>query len=173
MTKKKATAEVAPDGTDDGAKGGKVKKIGIGVVVAAVLFLAGGKVMGGASPAVAALPTTTTIAVGPVVTLDAITLNLADGHLLKVGVAFQLSHEAGEARAVAGGEGAAPAVDSSDPTKGYARALDIVIQELGSHTEEQLSGDARAVAKHQLVARLTKEYHGTIEDVYFHQFVMQ
>jgi flagellar basal body-associated protein FliL len=48
-----------------------------------------------------------------------------------------------------------------------------VIDELGKHTMEELSGAGRNTAKAQLVKRLKKVTHGKIEDVYFHQFVMQ
>ena len=114
--------------------------------------------------------TTTTLPEGKVVALDAITMNLSDGHLLKVGIGFQLEYEAAGA---AGGHGEAAPADTTDPTKGYARALDIVIEELGKHTMEDLSGPGRSEAKEALVKRLEKTFHGKIEDVYFHQFVMQ
>ena len=167
MAKKK---EAPAEGGEE-KKGGKGKTIGIGVVVAAVLFVAGGKMMGGGGTAVALIATTTTVPMGEVVTLDAITLNLSDGHLLKVGVAFQKPYEA-PAAGGAEGHAAAPA-DTSDPTKGYARALDIVIDTLSQHTMADLTGPGRTKAKRELVKRLDKEYEGEIEDVYFHQFVMQ
>lgn len=154
---------------DDAAEekgGGKGKKIGIGAVLAIVLFVAGGKVMGGGSaPAGAAAPTTTVP--GPVIALNSMTLNLADGHLLKVGVALQTSSEAG-----GGGEGSAPAKD--DPTKGYAKALDIIISDLGSKTMDELAKPAgKTAAKEELAKELGEAYEGEITGVYFHEFVMQ
>ena len=170
----KKEKKTAADGAEAPEKPPKNKKVIIGGILgAAVFFFAGGKVMAGGptKTVIKIVTTTTTIPEGQVVALDAITMNLADGHLLKVGIGFQLEYEKPGA---AGAEGHAPAAgDSSDPTKGYARALDIVIDELGKHTMEELAGEGRAVAKAALVKRLEKTYHGKIENVYFHQFVMQ
>src|SRR3546814_2490696 len=77
-------------------------------------------------------PTTTTTVAGPVVVLDAVTLNLSDGRLLQVGLALELSAEAGSG----GGE---EEVDESDPTKGYAKALDAAIGVFGHQTMAALS----------------------------------
>ncbi len=171
--KKKEEAAPAAEGAEKAPK--SKKNMVIAVVGALAVFVAGGKLMGGGSSGptktvIKIVTTTTTIPVGEVVALDAITLNLADGHLLKVGIGFQLEYE--EPAAAGGHEGAA-AGDTSDPTKGYAKALDIVIDELSKHTMEELSGAGRNTAKAQLVKRLKKVTHGHIEDVYFHQFVMQ
>jgi flagellar protein FliL len=169
MAKKDKAA--APAEGEEAPKKSK-KNMAIAGVGAIVLFVAGGKVMGGGETKtiIKIVTTTTTIPEGEVVTLDAITMNLADGHLLKVGIGFQLEYEKPMAAAAEGGHAAA---DSSDPTKGYAKALDAVIDELGKHTMEDLTGEGRNVAKEELVKRLRKEFHGKIEDVYFHQFVMQ
>ena len=169
---KKAKAAPAADGEEKAPK--SKKKIAIGGVGALVLFFAGGKVMGGGGETktiIKIVNTTTTIPMGDVVALDAITMNLADGHVLKVGIGFQLEYEA---HAAGGGGGhEAPKATEGDPTKGYAQALDIAIDELGQHTMEELSGEGRNAAKEALVKRLHKVFHGKIEDVYFHQFVMQ
>lgn len=167
---KKAKAAPAAEGEEQAPK--SKKKMVLGGVGALVLFFAGGKVMGGGGETktiIKIVNTTTTIPMGAVVTLDAITMNLADGHVLKVGIGFQLEYEAH-----AGGSGhEAPKANDGDPTKGYAQALDIAIDELGQHTMEELTGEGRNVAKEALVKRLRKVFHGKIEDVYFHQFVMQ
>ena len=171
--KKKDEAAPSAEGAEKPPK--SKKNMAIAVVGALAVFIAGGKLMGGGGATttktvIKIVTTTTTIPVGEVIALDAITLNLADGHLLKVGIGFQLEYEMPTAAA----EGhAAGATDSSDPTKGYAKALDIVIDELSKHTMEELSGAGRSTAKTQLVKRLKKVTHGKIEDVYFHQFVMQ
>lgn len=164
MAKKKADAK--GKGKEEG--GGKKKMI-IMVVVAAVLFVAGGKVMGGGSNAAAGVPVTTTVPEGPVKALSSITMNLADGRLLKVGVALQLRAPVAGAPAEV-----AAAVDKDDPTKGYARALDLVIEVLGKHTMAELvKPDMRDAAKKELVEKLKVAYHDQIEDIYFHEFVMQ
>ena len=169
--KEKKAAPDAAEGAETKPPKSKKKMIG-GGVGAILLFIAGGKVMGTGETktVIKIVNTTTTLPEGKVVALDAITMNLADGHLLKVGIGFQLKYEAAGA---AGGHGEAAPADTTDPTKGYARALDIVIDELGKRSMDELAGEGRAVAKEALVKRLEKTFHGHIEDVYFYQFVMQ
>jgi flagellar FliL protein len=95
---------------------------------------------------------------GPVLTLDPITMNLADGRLLKVGLALQLPIEEGEH----GGEFSG------------AVALDEAIAFLGEHTYDQLAApEGRAQVKVELAERVAERYHGGVLDVYFTQFVMQ
>lgn len=145
------------------------------LIIGAAAFFAGGKFMGGSKTVVAGPPTTTTIPPGAIITLDPITMNLADGRLLKVGVALQLAPGDAHGAAEGGGHGAPAKKDEGDdPTKGYAQALDLVIRVLGEKTfDELIDGEERAVAKAELVERLHHAYHGEIEDIYFHQFVMQ
>ena len=163
MAKKKEGAK----GKEEG--GGKKKMI-IMVVVVAVAFLAGSKLMGGGGTAAAGVAVPTTIPEGEVKSLDPITLNLADGRLLKIGIALQMKYD--PTPAAAGGEGAAPA--TGDPTKGYARALDVVIDVMSHHTMAELvKPDVRDEAKKMLVDKLNVAYKDEIEDVYFYEFVMQ
>lgn len=170
MARKKAadTNEADRDATSAG-KAGKVKAIGLAVAFAALGAVLGPKLLGGggSAPAGAAEDTTTTTEAGPVVVLDPITLNLADGHLLKVGLALELSAEGGGE-----GEGEGPADD--DPTKGYAKALDAAIDVLGDQTMGSLgAAGGRDAAKEGLEAALHDLYHGEVVGVYFHEFVMQ
>lgn len=158
-----------------GGKGGKLKKLAIPAVLV-VGFFAGGKVMGGqgggeaATKVVIVAPTTTLP--GPVVALDPITMNLSDGRLLRVGIAFQ---KAGNLEtAGGGGHGGKKKEDETDPTKGYAKALDIVIDVLGDMTYDELvKPEGRDGAKAEIIEKLERAYHGEIQGVYFHQFVMQ
>lgn len=95
---------------------------------------------------------------GEVLPLEPITMNLADGRLLKVGLALQLKEGAG------GGHG---------PVNGSV-ALDEAITFLGEHTYEQLAAPAgRAKAKAELSARVSERYHSDVLEVYFTEFVMQ
>lgn len=105
---------------------------------------------------------------GPVVQLDAITLNLSDGHYLKLGLALQLTKKAGEEAAAAAGEGpAAPLVDG-------APALDAAISVLGDRSYAQLlAPGGRAKAKAAVDAVIKKRYEGKVMQVYLTQFVMQ
>jgi flagellar FliL protein len=158
----------APDADADGGMG-KGKLAGLAVLFVLVGAVAGPKVLGkpAAAPAASGEPTTTTTVAGPIVVLDPITLNLADGHLLQVGLALELSPEA-----AGGGHGEASADD--DPTKGYAKALDAAIDRLGDESMASLSAPGgRDQAKAALEEELHTLYPEEIVGVYFHQFVMQ
>lgn len=162
MSKKKAE--------DDGKK-----KKGKAVYIVGAIGVAGllkGFVLGGGAPAAAVdehgVPVTTTTAPGPIVTLEPITVNIAGGRFLKVGLGLQM---AGDYAAGGGGHGAP---DSDDPTKGFARALDLTILVFGGQTYETLvTPEGRSHAKEELLHQLEEAYHHEIEDVYFTDFVMQ
>jgi flagellar FliL protein len=94
---------------------------------------------------------------GEVVPLDPITMNLADGRLLKVGLALQL-----------------PAEPASDHEVNGSVALDEAISFLGGHTYAQLAPPAaRQEAKAELSHRVAERYHDEVLEVYFTEFVMQ
>jgi len=159
MAKKKAA-----DG--DEAKGGKGKSIAM-IVLAVVGVLGGlkGFVLSGGAKAAAApgVSTTTTTKPGPIVTLDPITVNIAGDRFLKVGLGLQLK-----------GGLVVPAHDSDDPTKGFARALDLTIETFGGRSYESLvKPDGRAAAKDVLMKALESAYPDEVEGVYFTDFVMQ
>ena len=162
-------AKTDPDG--HAARSGKGKTMVL-YALAALGVLGGlkGFVLGGDSKAAAAdhaAPTTTTTKPGPIVTLDPITVNIAGDRFLKVGLGLQLwgRHESSS------GHGAP---DSDDPTKGFARALDLTIETFAGHSYEELvSPDGRAKAKAELVEKLKHAYHEEVEGVYFTDFVMQ
>jgi flagellar protein FliL len=155
---------------DEAKGGGKGKTLAI-YVLAVVGILGGvkGFVLGGGKAAAegASASTTTTTKPGPIVTLDPITVNITGDRFLKVGLGLQLwgRHSAD------GGHGAP---DSDDPTKGYARALDLTIETFGGHSYEELStSEGRKKAKEELVEKLKHAYHEEVEGVYFTEFVMQ
>ena len=166
--KKKGAEGDAADGATKEKKGNLLP-----AVVIAVGLILGGKMMGGgggAAPVASAGETTTTTTVpGPVVKLDPITLNMADGRFLRVGLGFQLSAE----HAAGGGHGGAKP-DTTDAAGTYARALDITIDVLGGRSYQELvSPEGREQAKHLLIEQLKHAYHEEIEDVYFTEFVLQ
>ena len=92
--------------------------------------------------------------------LDDITLNLADGHYLKLGLGLQLSPKAVVTDYTTGGSASV--------------ALDLTISVLGADTYNQLMQPAfRAEAKAELDKEVVAAYGGLVEQVYFTDFVMQ
>jgi flagellar FliL protein len=164
MAKKKGEPKAA-----DEQGSSKLKVIGMAAVFVAIGAVAGPKVMGGSTAeAASGSTTTTTVAPGPIVVLDKVTLNLADGHLLQVGLALELGPDAGSG----GSHGGEAAED--DPTKGYAKALDATIELMGGESMASLSEPGgRERAKQALEEELHELYHGEVVGVFFHQFVMQ
>ena len=163
MGRKKAKGEA-----EETERGGGRVKVAIGaVVLVAVGVLAGGKVLGGsASPASATEATTTTTEpAGPVTTVESITVNLADGRFLKLGLAFEVHHDA---------EYPPAEVEVDEYTKGFAREIDASIMVLSGFSYDQLvAPDGKAGAKAALLERLQEVSDGAIRDVLFHEFVMQ
>lgn len=152
----KATAKPDADATPEAAPSGKKKMIILIVPVLLVLVAAWYFLMGpGAKaedPAAAK-----EVVLGEVMPLDPITMNLADGRLLKVGLALQLPLEPPSGHAVNG-----------------SVALDEAIAYLGNHTYAQLAVPAaRQKAKAELSHRVAKRYHEDVLEVYFTEFVMQ
>lgn len=163
MGRKKAKDEAAE--TEGG--GGRLKVVIGAVVLVAVGVLAGGKVLGGApAPASATEATTTTTEpAGPVTTVESITVNLADGRFLKLGLAFEVHQDA---------EYPPPGVEVDEYTKGFAREIDASIMVLSSFTYDQLvAPDGKVGAKAALLERLRQVSGDAIRDVLFHEFVMQ
>jgi len=92
---------------------------------------------------------------GVVVKLDAIQVNLAAGHYLRIGIALQASKDAGAE------------VDGS-------KALDATIDLFSGRQVEDLSRKgSRAALKRQLEQRLDLIYEGEVIGVYFTDFVTQ
>lgn len=153
---------------NDAAAGGKSRSNLVPALVVAAGLLGGGFLMGGRGSGTAAATATTVPpheeapALGPVIRLDPITLNLADGRLLKVAIALQLPADAKEVPEEEGGGGFA------------AKALDETIAVLGEQTYATLAAPGgRHAAKQALSAAIAKRYHGEVVGVYFTEFVMQ
>jgi len=91
---------------------------------------------------------------GALVVVDPITVNLAYGHYLKVGVALQATADAGEE------------VDG-------AKALDALVEEFSGKTVDELAtAGGREAAKKALVKQVKKLYEQKVYDVYWTTFVM-
>lgn len=98
---------------------------------------------------------------GEVLALESIQVNLAEGHYLRIGIALQLTAEAG-----GGGHGGG-AMDGS-------KALDATIAVFsGLPVSEVTRPGQRDVLKEQLMEKLDHAYHGDVMEVYFTEFVTQ
>lgn len=141
----------AKGGTKGGTKGGKKKLIIIAAPVLVValaaawfLFL---KPSGPSKP----VPPTP----GAVVQLDPITINLAGGHFLKLGLALQ------------------PTADAGEEVSG-AKALDAAIALYSGKTMTELSAkEGREKAKATLIKEASELYEKKVYDIYLTEFVMQ
>lgn len=122
--------------------------------------------------------TTTTIVLGKMVRLDPLTLNLSDGHVLKVGLALQfVEHPHDKEMATILGAAASHGSSSSgatSPLEGLeAKALDKAIAILGDSTFTALSKPGgRQHAKEELTHEIKEVYEGDVVEVYFTDFVM-
>ena len=144
MSKDEKAAEEAPK---------KSKKLLI-IIIAAVVLAGGGGgaaffMMKGPSKKPAPVP-------GKVVPMDAVTLNLADGHFLKLKLALQ-------------------ATAAAAATPDGSHAVDIAISQFSNMSVADLSSNAaREKQKKILTAKVIKAYPADeIMDVYFTEFVMQ
>lgn len=141
--------------------------------------LAGTKLTGGGdskpSSSSTASPTTTIDPHGATESLNPITLNLADGRLLRIGVTLEAPPSDPAEAAIPEeepAEGAEPA--GEDPTKGFARAADIVITTMGKYRmPDLLKPDIRSAAKVELLEAMRSAYGDEVNKVYFYEFTMQ
>jgi flagellar FliL protein len=100
-------------------------------------------------------------ALGSVLKLDPVTVNLADGRYLRLGLALQLT------------EGADPKL-LTEETGGGSRALDAAVTLFGAKSYDELvAPESRAAAKAELSRRVAADSAGTVTGVYVTEFVMQ
>ena len=144
-------AEKSDDATEGAAKGGR-KLVVMAVVVLVVLAAVYLILLKPKSAAAGAEPPPEP---GIVVQLDPVTMNLADGHFLKVSMALQ----------------ATAAV--SEELNG-AKALDIAIHLMSNRDPAEFtSGKARDKIKAELLKEVEEAYEGEVMDIYFTELVMQ
>jgi flagellar FliL protein len=145
----------SPEAADEATAPAKKSKKKLMIIVLAVLLLGGGGgayFMLGSKSKSAAKPKPVA---GVVVPLDAITVNLAGGHYLKIHLALQATATAG------------------DKLDGSA-ALDLTVAQFSNHDmAEFASAAARAKAKEELLKAVETAYEGKVMDIYFTEFVMQ
>jgi flagellar FliL protein len=156
MAKTPKTAPKKGDEQAQTASGGRKKLVLIAVpllaLVAGWYLLMGPGSGGGEAEAEAKKPEA-----GEVLSLEPITMNLADGRLLKVGLALQVVAKPSSGHGVTG-----------------AVALDEAIAYLGGRTYAELVEPAgRQAAKDELSKRVYERYHHDVLEVYFTEFVMQ
>jgi flagellar FliL protein len=144
---------LSKDQGSDGTKKKKPKKKLIIILIALVLAVTGGGVGGYLmfAPTKEEPPPEP----GAVVKLDPITINLTEGHYLKLGLALQATAEVAE---------------EPDGSK----ALDIAIDLFSNRSVAELSSnDERNRMKKELTELVEKAYEHEIMDVYLTEFVMQ
>ncbi|AJR18152.1 flagellar basal body-associated protein FliL [Pimelobacter simplex] len=128
------------------AKGGRTRRIGIVVLLVAVLA--------GAGWFFVLKPGDSAPKPGEVVALESIQVNLAGGHYLRLGMALQLTASAKEA-------------DGS-------KALDAAIGVFSGLPVGEVNKPAvRETLRKQLEKQLEERYHGEVMEVYFTEFVTQ
>ncbi|PWJ52583.1 flagellar FliL protein [Quadrisphaera granulorum] len=157
MAEARTATPAKGDATDEaGAKKGK-KKLFLIIGVAALALAGGGYYflfMKGA-PAEAAPVEKPKPVAGAVVSIDPISINLAEGHYLKLGLALQQTAEVTEN------------VDGS-------QALDTAIELYSGKSMAELSDPtSREAVKKELSEKIEKKYEDKVMDVYFTQYVMQ
>lgn len=156
---KGATGTKGGDQDADGAPAAKGRKKLV-LLLGVVLLLAGGAtawflLLGPGASAEAAEPEHEEVELGEVVAVEPISINLADGHYLKLGLGLQTIAEV------------AHAPDGSI-------ALDAAITLYSGRSIEELSDPtAREALKAELLHTLEEEYHHDVVDVYFTEYVMQ
>jgi flagellar protein FliL len=153
-----AASKTAPEAPAEKPKKKGKKKLMI--IIAAVLLVVGGAggylmLSGGSAKSGKAAVAKPSPQPGIVLALDAITVNLAESHYLKVKLSLQLTSSAPK---------------DTDGSK----ALDLAIAVFTDRTIADLSSaEGRAKAKEALLSKVEEAYKDEVMDIYFTQFVMQ
>ncbi len=194
MTDAKATKPNTPETGKSKKRRGK-KAVFLPMLVLVLGLATGGYFMlSGSKNSSAESSTTTTTGLGPIVRLAPVTLNLIDGHALKVGLALQMVSEPHNPELATllgassgGGSGAHGGGSSSEqpasatgsipasPLSGQeSKALNIAILKLGDMTYDDLSRKGgRAEAADMLTQEIGAAYEGDVLRVYFTEFTMK
>jgi flagellar FliL protein len=169
MKDKKSSETAAPTAEAAPAKsGGMLRTVMIVFLllgIAAIGYVMGGR--GGAAPAATgAAPAAAEAEVekekekkGPVVSMEPINVNLAEGHYLRIAVALGLSYD----------------VKLKDPKEfDVAAASDVVLSTFsGMAMADLTSSDGREKVRKELLESLEYHYGEEVVKVYFTEFVMQ
>ncbi|MFN3255962.1 MAG: flagellar basal body-associated protein FliL [Ilumatobacter sp.] len=166
-----------PDKKSSGGKSDEEEKkgglklpvvIGLCVVLLGAGYFVGG-MMGGAAPAeeteaeAEATDEEAEIEVGKVIDMEAVNINLAEGHYLRVAVSLGLDHE------VSLDDGHGKEVEFKT-----APAADLVLRQfVGASIEELSTIEGRDEAREALLEKVSEKYDGAVVAIYFTEFVMQ
>ncbi|WP_026421641.1 flagellar basal body-associated FliL family protein [Actinokineospora inagensis] len=121
------------------------------IIILAVVLLGGG----GGAYFVLGSSGTSAPTPGKVLALDAVTMNLTDGHYLKLKLALQTTSSA------------SADLDGS-------KALDLAVAQFSNKTVAELSSNqARETQKSELKEKIGKAYDEEVMDIYLTEFVMQ
>jgi flagellar FliL protein len=144
----------AKDGENQAGKGGKMKLI---IMLAPTVLLVGALAWFlFLKPAPEAVPAEEPPPVpGVVVKLEPVTINLAAGHYLKLGMTLQATAEVKEA---------------PDGSKALDEAIALYS---GMSIEEISSSDGRESTKEELIEKVKEKYEDEIYDIYYTTFVYQ
>lgn len=153
----KTEADTKPDEVEEEKGGGKKKLLLIAVPLVLVVLAAAGYFFF-LRPSGPQEPKKVEHVPGEVVTLDPITINLAGGHFLKLGMALQSDAKHASAHGKLTG----------------AQALDAAIELFSGKTVAELSAkEGREKAKETLIKEVTEIYENAVYDIYFTEFVYQ
>ena len=152
-----STPSVAPEPVENEGKGkGGKKKL---LIIALVVLMAAGAaywfLLKPAPPADGAVAVEPAPEPGEVLVVEPISINLADGHYLRIGLGLQLTADVAE-----------------EPDT--ARALDIVVALFSQRPmAEVATTEGREALKAELAHQLEETYEGEVMGVYFTDYVTQ
>ena len=166
MSETRVTAKNAPKpggakgagGDGDGEKGAKKGRKKVLVILAAVLLLGGGGawyLLLGPGKSDEAAEEKPAVELGEVINVEPISINLADGHYLKLGLGLQSIAEV-----------------THEPDGSIASDAAITLYS-GRPMSELADPVQREALKQELKETLEKKYHHDVVDVYFTEYVMQ
>lgn len=159
--------------------GGSKRMLTAGVMSVAMLgggYFIGGMMSGGeeAAPAAEAAPEEDIVEekaeLGDLKSMEAVNVNLQEGHFLRVAVTLEVVHEEKEDSG-GGGHGAEEEEEEVFPT---APAADLVLSTFSGRSMDELATAAgRNAARETLLDAIVEIYGEKVSSLYFTEFVMQ
>lgn len=160
------------DTDKEGGKKSPLPIIVIGVVMLGGGYFVGGMMSGGSEPVPVAdageeAESDEPKELGHLEALEAVNVNLAEGHFLRIAVTLEIhSHEE---ESSGDGHGATETVEFAT-----APAADLVLTTFsGREMAELSSSEGREAARHELLEKVIEKYGEKVTSLYFTEFVMQ